>query len=56
MNMDQLYEKLKTALGTFGLAWGAKDAVRVRIDGDQLCLEHDGIEIRLTLPRAYADT
>jgi len=56
MNADFFYEKFKDAVVWFGLGWGQKNLIRVRISGNQLCFEHDGTELRITIPVVYADS
>ena len=56
MNAEVLYENLKNAVAWFGLTWGEKHLIRVRISGNTLCFEHSGTEIRMTIPVVYADT
>ncbi len=56
MNADFFYDKFKEAVNFFGLSWGEKHFILVRVSGDQLCFKHDGTEIRITIPTIYADT
>jgi hypothetical protein len=55
MDADQFYEKFKDAIVWFGLGWNEKHLIRVRISGNQLCFEHGGTEIRMTIPVMYAN-
>lgn len=50
MNAELFYEKFKDAVNWFGLSWGEKHFIQVRICGNTLCFEHDGTEIRMTIP------
>jgi hypothetical protein len=56
MNADIFYDKFREAVNFFGLSWGEKHYIRVRVSENQLCFEHDGTEIRVTIPVMYADT
>lgn len=56
MNAEFFYEKFKDAVNWFGLNWGEKHFIKVRIDGNALCFEHDGTEIRMSIPVKYADS
>ncbi len=56
MTAETFYENFKNAVVWFGLSWGEKHLIRVRISGNTLCFEHGGSEIRTTIPVTYADT
>ena len=56
MDAETFYENFKNAVAWFGLSWGEKHLIRVRISGNTLCFEHGGVEIRTTIPVTYADT
>lgn len=56
MNADFFYDKFKDAVNWFGLSWGEKHLIQVRICGNALCFEYGGNEIRMTIPGKYADT